>query len=242
MGFAGKTVLITGSTSGIGLAAARKFAAGGAEVIISGRDAERGQAAVAELEATGATARFIAADLAVDGAARKLATDAGAVDVLVNNAGIFPFGPTHEVSDATLKQVFDVNVVAPFALAAELAPGMAERGSGAIVNVSTMVAAIGMPGLSAYGASKAALESLTRYWAAEYGGSNVRVNTVAPGPTRTPGTEPMGEGIDQMASTLPLKRAAEPEEIADVIVFLASDEAGFVTGATVPADGGRTAV
>ncbi|MBO0769057.1 MAG: SDR family oxidoreductase [Solirubrobacterales bacterium] len=238
MSFQNKRVLITGGTSGIGLAAAAGFASGGAEVLVSGRDASRGEAAAAQ---TGAM--FLAADLSVPGAARKLAADAGQVDVLVNNAGIFPGGPTHEVSDETLREVLEVNVVSAFALAAELAPQMTARGSGAIINVSTMVATFGLPGLSAYGASKAAIETLTKYWAAEYGGAGVRVNTVAPGPTRTPGTAVMGEAaVQQLASTLPAQRPAAPEEIAAAIVFLASDQASYINGAVVPVDGGRRAV
>jgi NAD(P)-dependent dehydrogenase (short-subunit alcohol dehydrogenase family) len=119
---------------------------------------------------------------------------------------------------------------------------MVLRGGGAIVNVSTMVASFGLPGMSAYGASKAALELLTKAWAAEYGPSGVRVNAVSPGPTRTPGTAPMGDGIDQLAATVPLGRAADANEIANAIVYLASDEASFINGAIVPVDGGRVAV
>jgi NAD(P)-dependent dehydrogenase (short-subunit alcohol dehydrogenase family) len=243
MSFENKTVLLTGGTSGIGLAAARQFAAGGADVLISGRDAGRGAAAVAEIEGAGGRARFIAADLAAPGAARQLAREAGAVDVLVNNAGIFPGGPTHEVADAVVEEVLNVNVAAPFALAAELVPGMVERGGGAIVNISTMVASFGLPGMSIYGASKAALESLTKFWAAEYSGSGVRVNTVAPGPVATPATAAMpAEAVAFIESTVPQHRSAQPEEIAEAIVFLASDAASFITGATLAADGGRSAV
>lgn len=242
MSFQNKTVLVTGGTSGIGRATAERFAAGGAQVVISGRSDQRGAEVVDAITAAGGHARFIAADLGSAEAVQELAAAAGDVDVLVNNVGIFPFGATHEVPLADLRAVLDVNVVAPFLLTAALAPGMANRGHGAIVNVSTMVAAFGLPGMSAYGASKAALELLTKAWAAEYGPQGVRVNAVAPGPTRTPGTEVMGDGIDQLAATLPLGRAASADEIANAIVFLASDEASFVTGAIVPVDGGRRAV
>ena len=119
---------------------------------------------------------------------------------------------------------------------------MAERGHGAIVNVTTMVAEFGMPGLSTYGASKAATALLTKAWAAEYGPHGVRVNAVSPGPTRTPGTEAMGDGFTQIVGTIPLGRAAEPDEIAQAIVFLASDRASYLNGAVVPVDGGRLAV
>jgi NAD(P)-dependent dehydrogenase (short-subunit alcohol dehydrogenase family) len=242
MDFEGKTVLVTGSTSGIGRAAAEQFGRRGAEVIVTGRDQTRGQEVVAGIEADGGQARFIAADLSEPDGAEKLATAVGSVDVLVNNAGIFPFGATHEIPIEQVRAVFDFNVIAPFALVAAFAPGMAQRGSGAIVNVSTMVASFGNPGMSAYGASKAALELLTKAWAAEYGPHGVRVNTVAPGPTRTPGVAQAGDLIDQLAGTLPLGRPAEADEIADTIVYLASDDASFVTGAIVPADGGRVAV
>jgi NAD(P)-dependent dehydrogenase (short-subunit alcohol dehydrogenase family) len=242
MSFEGKTVLITGGTSGIGRAAAEQFGGAGARVIVTGRDQTRGREVVDTIESGGGRARFIAADLATSGGAQQLAHAAGPVDVLVNNAGIFPFGPSHEIAIDDVTAVLDFNVVAPFTLVAALVPGMVERGTGAIVNVSTMVASFGLPGMSAYGASKAALELLTKAWAAEYGPAGVRVNAVAPGPTRTPGTEPMGEGIDQLAATLPLGRAADAQEIASTIVFLASDAASFVNGAILPVDGGRVAV
>jgi NAD(P)-dependent dehydrogenase (short-subunit alcohol dehydrogenase family) len=242
MSFQDKTVLVTGGTSGIGRASAEQFAAGGAHVIISGRNAERGAEVVDGITAAGGKARFIAADLSEPAQAQALAATAGDVDILINNAAIFPFGATHEVPLADLEATLDTNVVAPFLLTAALAPGMASRGHGVIVNVSTMVASFGLPGMSAYSASKAALELLTKVWAAEYGPQGVRVNAVAPGPTRTPGTVVMGDGIDQLAATLPLGRAAGPDEIADAIVYLASDSASFITGAILPVDGGRVAV
>lgn len=242
MGFQGKNVLVTGSTSGIGRAAAERFGREGAHVIVTGRDETRGREVVETIQASGGTAEFIAADLATPGGAGKLAAATEQVDVLVNNAGIFPFGATHEIPLDDVRSVFDFNVIAPFVLVAAFAPGMAERGSGAIVNVSTMVASFGNPGMSAYGASKAALELLTKAWAAEYGPQGVRVNTVSPGPTRTPGVADAGDMLDQLAATLPLRRAAAAEEIADAIVYLASGEASFVTGAILPVDGGRVAV
>jgi NAD(P)-dependent dehydrogenase (short-subunit alcohol dehydrogenase family) len=245
--FAGRTALVTGGNSGIGRAVAEQLAQRGAHVVISGRDAARGNKAVEEIRSSGGTADFVQADLADLDQVRSLAKQAvelggGHVDVLVNNAGIFPFGPTAEVSDRDFDAVFAVNVRAPFYLVAELAPLMAARGSGAIVNVTTMVAYFGMSGMAAYGSSKAAVELLTRSWAAEFGPAGVRVNAVSPGPTRTEGTAVMGEGLDGLAGTTPLQRVGLPEEVAAGIVFLASDEASLIHGATLPIDGGRLAV
>ena len=169
MSFQDKTVLVTGSTSGIGRAAAEQFGQRGAHVIVTGRDQTRGSDVVDAIEAHGGTAQFIAADLSTPDGPRKLAAAVERVDVLVNNAGIFPFGASHEIPIDEVRAVFDFNVIAPFALVAAFVPGMVERGGGAIVNVSTMVASFGNPGMSAYGASKAALELLTKAWAAEYG-------------------------------------------------------------------------
>jgi NAD(P)-dependent dehydrogenase (short-subunit alcohol dehydrogenase family) len=128
------------------------------------------------------------------------------VDILVNNAGVFPFGPTPDASDADIDTVYAVNVKAPFILVGELAPAMAARGKDAIVNVLTMVAHFGVPGMALYGSSKAALTLLTKSWAAEFGPSGVRVNAVSPGPTRTEGTEAMGSQLDQLASMGPAGR------------------------------------
>ena len=133
-------------------------------------------------------------------ARRAVELGGGHVDILVNNAGVFPFGPTPDASDADIDTVYAVNVKAPFILVAELAPAMAARGKGAVVNVLTMVAHFGVAGMGLYGSSKAALTLLTKAWAAEFGPSGVRVNAVSPGPTRTEGTEAMGGQLDVLAS------------------------------------------
>ena len=238
----GKTALVTGSTSGIGQAVAERLAGQGAEVIISGRDETRGRELVDKVQAAGGKARFIAADLANFDDVRRLAEATSDVDVLVNNAGVFPGGPSDQTTEEAFDVTFDVNVKAPFFLTAAIAPRMAARGGGSIINISTMAATIGMNGLAAYGASKAAIESLTRAWTAEYAADGVRVNTVAPGPTRTPATAAMGDMFDVLASSTPAGHGATPEEIAAAVTFLASDDASFVYGATLPADGGRVAV
>ena len=245
--FSGRTALVTGSTSGIGRATAVKLAAAGAHVIISGRNAERGDATVTAIRAAGGTADFVAVELSTAQSVRDLAARArelggGHIDILVNNAGIFPGGPTTETPESDIDEVWDVNVKAPFLLVAELAPGMVAQGSGAIVNITTMVASFGFAGLALYGASKAALQLLTKAWAAEFAGRGVRVNAVSPGPTRTEGTEVMGDGIEQMAATTPSGIVASPDDIADGILFLASDAAKHIHGAVLPIDGGRLAV
>lgn len=245
--FAGRTALVTGGTSGIGRAVATQLAQRGAHVIVSGRDHARGEQAVRDIRSTGGTADFLAADLAEPGSVRTLAkaavaTGGGHVDVLVNNAGAFPFAPTAQVTETDFDTTFAVNVKAPFYLVAELAPLMAERGGGAIVNVTTMVASFGQAGMPLYGSTKAALQLLTKSWAAEFGPAGVRVNAVSPGPTRTEGTTVMGDALDRLAATTPANRVSTPDEIAAGIVFLASDAASMVHGAVLPVDGGRLAV
>src|SRR6202140_5377389 len=242
------TALITGATSGIGRAAADKLAQSGVHVMVVGRNVERGERTIAEIRAAGGKADFISSDLRDAASARAVAKKAvelggGNVDILINNAGIFPFGPTHQMSEESFDNVYALNVKGPYFLVAELAPLMAQRGKGAIVNVSTMVADYGLAGMSIYGSSKAAINLLTKAWAAEYGPKGVRVNAVSPGPTRTEGTGAMGEdALRQLAAQAPAGRPAAPEEIAEAIEFLASDRASFVQGAIAPVDGGRTAV
>jgi NAD(P)-dependent dehydrogenase (short-subunit alcohol dehydrogenase family) len=243
----GTTALVTGGNSGIGRATALALAQRGVHVVLTGRDAGRGEKVVAEIRAQGGTADFVAADLRDEAGARQLAKQAadlggGHIDILVNNAGVFPFGPTHEATEEDFDKVFNLNVKVPFFLVAELAPKMAERRHGVIINVSTMVAEFGAAQMALYGSSKAALVLLTKSWAAEYGPAGVRVNAVSPGPTRTEGTAGMGEALDQLAAAAPSGRPGLPEEIASAIVYLASDEASFVHGAVLPVDGGRIAV
>ena len=242
----GTAALVTGGTSGIGRATSVALARLGAHVALSGRDEERGSAVVRQIVAAGGRADFLAAELRDEASARSLAERAisrlGEVDVLVNNAGIYPFGPTDETREADFDSVFALNVKVPYFLVARLAPEMAKRGHGAIINVTTMVAEFGMAGMGLYGASKAALALLTKSWAAEYGPHGVRVNAVSPGPIRTEGTSEMGDGLDQLAAAGPAGRPGSPEEIAEAIVFLAADRASFVHGAVVPVDGGRVAV
>src|SRR2546425_5902304 len=171
----GQRALVTGGTSGIGRATAEALAREGAHVLISGRSEARGAEVVAAIEAEGGEAEFVRADLKSPDEVRALAERAADVDILVNNAGVFPGGPTHELPEAAFDETFAVNVKAPFLLTAAIAPRMVERGGGTIINVTTMVAEFGMAGLSAYGASKAAVALLTKAWAAEYRSEERRV-------------------------------------------------------------------
>jgi NAD(P)-dependent dehydrogenase (short-subunit alcohol dehydrogenase family) len=239
-----KTALVTGATSGIGRAIALELGRNGASVIVSGRDATRGAETVAALQSAGGRGKFVAADLGDLESVANLAREASDADILVNNAGAFTFLPTADQDVTSYQTMFDINVRAPFFLTAALAPKMVARGGGSIVNITTMAAQFGMAGAAVYGASKAALVSLTRTWAAEFASGNVRVNAVSPGPTTTEGTlEGMGpEGIAHVGSTVPLNRPAAVEEIARVVAFAASPDASYVTGAIIAADGGRTAI
>jgi NAD(P)-dependent dehydrogenase (short-subunit alcohol dehydrogenase family) len=239
--------LITGGTSGIGRATGKKLAKLGIHVLVVGRNAKRGDETLAEIRAAGGKADFISSDLRDASSAREVAKRAlelgsGHIDILVNNAGIFPFGPTEQTKEEEFDRVYSLNVKVPYFLVAELAPLMAKRGKGAIVNISTMVADYGASGMSLYGSSKAAMNLLTKAWAAEYGPSGVRVNAVSPGPTRTEGTDAMGEGLEKLAAQAPAGRPATPEEIAEAIVFLATDRSSFIQGAKLAVDGGRTAI
>lgn len=235
-----KTALVTGATSGIGRAAAIQLSAQGAHVIVHGRDEVRGKEVVDAIEKADGTATFVAANLSDPVAAQELAHDVGSVDVLVNNAGFSWFGPTGDIELATLDELFVANVQAAYLLASVLAPQMAARGGGVIINLASMAGTVGLTSGSAYGATKAALASLTRSWAAEYGPAGVRVNTVSPGPVYTGGAS--AELITALGETTLLGRAAQPEEIAEVIGFLSSPRASYVTGALIPVDAGRTAV
>jgi NAD(P)-dependent dehydrogenase (short-subunit alcohol dehydrogenase family) len=243
----GRVALVTGATSGIGAATATLLAERGAHVLVAGRDRSRGEEVVAGIRDLGGKADFVAAELRDPESVRRLAQEAvdlggGRVDILVNNAGIYPFGPTHETPEDVVDAVYDLNVKAKFHLVAALAPAMAERGHGAIVNISTMVAEYGVAGYALYGSSKAAVNLLTKSWAAEYGPHGVRVNAVTVGPTRTEGTAAMSDALQALASQAPAGRPAAPEEIADAIAYLVSDAASFIHGAVLPVDGGRTAI
>ena len=180
-----KTALITGATSGIGAETAKLFAAQGAEVVLTGRRVELGEQVVAEIVGNGGKARFVPADLADLQSVKALAAAVDHVDVLVNNAAIFPMAPTVDQTAEAYDQALAANVRRPYFLTAAVVPKMLANGGGSIVNVTTMAARIGFRGLSVYSASKAALESLTRTWRRSSPPAACASDSLSPGPTRT---------------------------------------------------------
>ncbi|PZF66724.1 short-chain dehydrogenase [Curtobacterium sp. MCPF17_047] len=243
----GRTALVTGASSGIGEAIAHELAAAGAIVVVTGRDATRTDRVVADIRAAGGTAQALVADLTgTPEQVRALAEQAtsllgGRVDILVNNAGVYPVGPTATLSDADMEALWTTNVRAPHVLVGRLAPAMAERGTGAVVNVGSWMARVGVPFAALYPATKAAVEQLTRAWAAEFGQAGVRVNTVSPGATSTPGNADSAEVLAAMTAGTPAGSPVRPVDIARAVRWLVSDEAAFVHGATLDVDGGLAA-
>jgi NAD(P)-dependent dehydrogenase (short-subunit alcohol dehydrogenase family) len=246
----GRVALVTGSTSGLGREMARRLATAGANVVVTGRDEGRGGEVVGEITAGGGEAVFVAHDLESDDLTR-LVEEAQSVfgrevDILINNGGVLMSTPTAEVDAGTIDRMFRVNVRSAFLLTGALAPKMAERGWGRVISVSSVAGQrgqFGRPGLALYGATKAALEQLTRAWAAEYGPDGVAANCVAPGRIRSPfADENLGLGDAdtraRVASTIPAGRVGMPEDVAAAVTFLASEEAGYVRGVVLNVDGG----
>ncbi|GAA3917193.1 SDR family NAD(P)-dependent oxidoreductase [Actinoplanes auranticolor] len=231
---------MTGATAGIGRAVAVRLAENGAEVVVHGRDSRRGAELVSAIAERGGRARFVTADLSAAADVERLAAEAGAVDILVNNAGVYEFTSTPGTSADSFDRHLAINTRAPFQLVGALTPGMVARGHGVIVNISSTAATSVAPVGAAYGASKAALETLTRYWATEFGGAGIRVNGVASGPVRTPGTAPLLAAFpDAMDQVTARGRIGDPEEIADVVLFLVEQRSSYVNGTVVAVHGGE---
>lgn len=245
----GKTALVTGALTGIGRAAAIAFAEQGAKVVVSGRREKEGQELAAELQALGAEAVFVRTDVRNDDDVRKLVDQTvsrfGRLDIAVNNAGTEGTpGPVTEQTTETFAATFDTNVLGTLLSMKHELRAMLPQGSGSIVNVSSAYGSIGAAGASVYVASKHAVEGLTKSAALEVAGTGVRVNVVAPGTTDT-GMLTRFASTDKnkaaLVSTVPVKRMATPEEIAHVIAFVASPDASYMTGASIPVDGGMIA-
>jgi NAD(P)-dependent dehydrogenase (short-subunit alcohol dehydrogenase family) len=243
---ADKTALITGATSNLGKATALAFGREGAHVVVHGRDEARAAAVVERIRAGGGEADFVLSEL--DGSpagARELAERAaallgGGVDILVNNAGVFPPTTTPTTDEATFDRVMAVNVKAPYFLTAAIAPGMAARGGGVIINLGSWVARLGLPIGTVYSASKGALETLTRVWSAEFGPAGVRVVGISPGVMleEVPDDHPAAA----MMKGTPAGRPGPASAVAEAAVYLASADAAFVHGTILDVDGGRTSV
>ncbi|MDQ3168115.1 MAG: glucose 1-dehydrogenase [Chloroflexota bacterium] len=250
--FAEKVVVVAGGSLGIGRAAATRLADGGARVVLCGRRTDAVEEAVAVITGAGGEAAGVAADLSTMAGARDLVAAAvsrfGGVDILVNSAGIQRYGTVVETDEATWDAVFATNVKSIYLVSHLAIPLMRQRGGGAIVNVSSVQAFANQPGVAAYAASKAAINGLTRAMALDHAAEGIRVNVVCPGSVDTPmlrhsadlfrGEKTREETLSEWGRMHPLGRIARAGEVAEVIAFLASERASFVTGGEYKVDGG----
>lgn len=242
--------LVTGSTSGIGRVVAERLVADGLSVVVTGRSAERG-AAIADAIGVGAT--FIASDLTTPGAPAELVNETvtrlGRLDVLVNNAAIDHTNDLLEVTEEEIRTTFETNTFAPMNMMIAAARAMKKQGQGgSIINVTSRLASIGVPTMGVYSASKGAMLAFTTAGAVDLAPFNIRVNAVAPGMTRTPLYDEWIASLDnpeqkaaEVAAAIPLGRIAEPEDVAAVVAFLASSQANYITGVSIPVEGGYLA-
>lgn len=250
MSFHGKVVLVTGGTSGIGRETAIQFAKQGAKVVLAGRRIEEGESVVKEIEAGGAEARFVQTDVTQEDQVKHLVEDTvrhfGRLDIAFNNAGVETGAPITEFAEADYRKVFDINVLGVFLCLKYEIPAMLKTGGGSIINTSSILGQIAMPGAAIYNASKHAVEGITKTTALELAGQGIRVNAVAPGAIATDmidrfAGEEGTDGRQQLASQHPMGRLGKAEEIAAAVLYLASDAASFTTGISLPVDGGYLA-
>lgn len=243
---AGKTAIVTGAASGLGRASAVVLAREGASVVVAGLDVDGLGKTVDAITSAGGEAIAVEADISDAGAIEDLvaatADSYGGCDVLVNNAAIYPSGPWHEVPESEWDRVFAVNVKGYFLCSRAVRGQMVERGGGSIVNISSITFFIGSEGFVHYVTSKGAVVGLTRALAREAGPEGIRVNAIAPGafPTRAeriPGRD-LEKFAEEVLAAQAIKRRGRPEDVADAVVFFASDQSAFITGQTLLVDGG----
>jgi NAD(P)-dependent dehydrogenase (short-subunit alcohol dehydrogenase family) len=249
--FENKVVLVTGGTSGIGLATALAFAREGAKVVVSGRREKEGNQAVAQMRKSGGEGLFVRTDVSNEAAVEALISQTlstyGRVDAAFNNAGIEGevAKRTHEQSVANYRTVMDINVLGVLVAMKHEISAMLKNGGGSIVNNASVGGLVGFPGASVYVASKHAVMGLTRSAALEYAKEGIRVNAVSPGPIDTPMLDrfmdDLGVRPEQFLATLPMGRKGGPEEIAEAVLWLCSEKASFVAGQSLTVDGGFTA-
>ncbi|MFB3921852.1 MAG: SDR family NAD(P)-dependent oxidoreductase [Terriglobia bacterium] len=241
----GKVAVVSGASKGIGAAIAEKLAENGAAVVVNySASADQAQAVVERIRSRGGKARAVQADVSKPAEAKKLIEtarrDFGSVDILVNNAGVYEFRPIHEVDEAHFDRIFDLNVKG-LLFATQAAVGAFDGKGGRVINISSLASQVAMPQTSVYSATKAAVDSITRTLAAELGPRKILVNSILPGPVETEGTRALADFESVRATFLPrtpLGRIGQPEDIANVAVFLASEEAGWITGQVIPVAGG----
>ena len=244
----GKVAVITGGNAGIGEAVAKRFALEGAPVVVTGRRQEELDRVVKIVRQSNGRALAVAGSVTDETHAqevvRKTIDSFGRIDVLVNNAGIGDFGKRlHEIDDATWDTIFDINLTGVFRMTRAIVPQMLKQGSGSIVNISSVASLVGIPGLSAYAASKGGLDALTRAVAIDYAKDGIRCNVVNPALIDTPMAAPLMANPEMLQSLLTqyaIRRAGTPDEVAGMVLYLASDEAIWVTGGTFTIDGGMT--
>lgn len=249
MDFSGKVALVTGSTTGIGEACAHAFAEARASVMVTGRNEERGASVVAAVKARGADADFVACDVRDEGIGDRLVSATverfGSLDILVNNAGVLSAGDVVETTEEQWREIVDVNITSLFFISKSAVIQMRKQRGGCIINVASEWGLNGEPGYLAYCTSKGAVVQMTRCMSLDHAQENIRVNSVCPGEVHTQMVDEMlqeaGSTPEELASGVPMRRLAKPSEVANCVLFLASDLSSYVTGTNFSVDGGNDA-